>query len=85
MYIEENYKRSRKTFAQVRHKDKATKFGNSIPQTEVVAYVWEIEGDGKDNIRTWKCVSVVEGSSWTSLVWTHYQDRKVFMAKTTKL
>jgi hypothetical protein len=31
-------------------------------------YVWKTKIDGKDNVRTGKCVSLLEGGSWTSLV-----------------
>jgi hypothetical protein len=39
LYVEENCKRARRTFAQGRYKDKMTKFGNSILQCRVVEYV----------------------------------------------
>jgi hypothetical protein len=31
LYKEENYRRARRTHAQGRHKDKTTKFGDSVP------------------------------------------------------
>jgi hypothetical protein len=31
-------------------------------------YVWKTKRDGKDSVRTGKCVSLLEGGSWTSLV-----------------
>jgi hypothetical protein len=30
-------------------------------------YVWKTKGNGKDNVRIWKCVSLWERGSWMSL------------------
>jgi hypothetical protein len=30
-------------------------------------YLWETKGNGKDNARIGKCISLLEGGSWTSL------------------
>jgi hypothetical protein len=68
LYGEKNCKKTRRTLVQGKYKDKITKFGNSIFWSEIVEYVREIEGDGKDNVRTGKCVSLLEGGSWMSLV-----------------
>ncbi len=68
LYKEENCKSVRKVLVQGRYKNKTTKFGDSSLQSEVVEYVWKTKGNGKDNARTRKCVSLSKGGSWTSLV-----------------
>lgn len=68
LYVEENCRRVKRIFAQGIYKDKTTKFGNSILQCRIVEYVWEIIGDGKDNVKIGECASLLKGGSWTSLV-----------------
>ncbi len=84
MYREKNCKWVRRTCVQGKYRNKTTKFGDSSLQSEVVEYVWEIKGNGKDNAWIGKCDSLSEGGSWTSL-WAHYQDWGVIMVKATKI
>ncbi len=66
LYRQENYKRVR-TLTQGKYKDKTIEFGDSILQSGSMEYVWKTKGNGKDNVRIWKCVSLWERGSWMSL------------------
>ncbi len=66
LYRQENYKRVR-ILTQGKYKDKTIKFGDSILQNGCMEYVWKTKGNGKDNVRIWKCVSLWERGSWMSL------------------
>ncbi len=77
LYWERNYKKTRKSCAQGRHRDKTIEFGDSSPQSWIVEYVWKVKGNGDDNVRMGKCARLSEGGSWTSLAYSLPRSKSV--------